>query len=326
MPVTDVTTDTTALTMTLTAEFAAPPERVFRAFTDPAQLERFWGPPTWPARVFELDVRVGGLAKYQMTGPRGEIAGGLWEFLAVDAPHSFELTDHFTDPEGNVMTDMPTMRMTFDFQEIEGGTRLVTHTFFDSLEALEKVVDMGSVEGSTLAINQLDRVLMDLRELTQGKGPEVELLTDTLVRITRLIEGPRELVWRAHVEEELLRRWMLGPDGWEMTYCEPATEAGQAYRWGWRNVAGEGEEFGFEGEALLVEAPRRYVTTERMIGADGPGTENDMLLEEADGATLLTLVITYPDKETRDMILATGMTDGMEASYARLESTITALV
>src|SRR5690554_5603037 len=181
---------------------------------------------------------------------------------------------------------------------------------------------MGAVEGSTLAINQLDIVLQDLREYAQGKGTRLEVLSDQHVRISRLVEGSRELVWRAHHEEELLRRWMLGPDGWEMTYCEPPSEVGTQYRWGWRNTAGEGEEFGFEGEAILVEEPYRSVTTERMAGTEGPSTLNDMTLYEEDGATLLTLVIEYPDKETRDMVLATGMVDGMEASYARLEQSL----
>jgi len=322
VPVTDVTSDPTALTMTLTAELAAPVERVWRAFTDPEQLARFWGPPGWPARFSELDLRVGGFAKYLMTGPRGERSGGQWEFLAIDPPHSFEVIDSFVDADGNVMTEFPSMRMTFDLQPTETGTRLVNITFFDSLEALEKVIAMGAVEGSTLAINQLDIVLQDLREYAQGKGTRLEVLSDQHVRISRLVEGPRELVWRAHHEEELLRRWMLGPDGWEMTYCEPPSEVGTQYRWGWRNTAGEGEEFGFEGETVLVEEPYRSVTTERMVGTEGPSTLNDLTLYEEDGATLLTLVIEYPDKETRDMVLATGMVDGMEASYARLEQSL----
>ena len=85
-----------------------------------------------------------------------------------------------------------------------------------------------------------------------------------------------------------------------------------------------GESFGFDGETLLSEPPFRAVTTEHMTGTDYPSTTNDMTLYEEDGVTLLTLVIEYPDKDTRDMILATGMTDGMEASYARLEKTVLA--
>ncbi|OZB86631.1 MAG: ATPase, partial [Microbacterium sp. 14-71-5] len=85
-----------------------------------------------------------------------------------------------------------------------------------------------------------------------------------------------------------------------------------------------GQAFGFEGEALLVDAPRRAVTTEKMQGTEGPVTLNDLNLYEEDGATLITLLVEYPDLESRDMILATGMVDGMEASYARMEDLVLA--
>ena len=88
------------------------------------------------------------------------------------------------------------------------------------------------------------------------------------------------------------------------------------------STAARGCAFGFDGETLLIEAPRRAVTTERMTGTDYPSTLNDLNLEEEDGATLITLLIEYPDKATRDMVLATGMTDGMETSYARLEGVL----
>ena len=191
---------------------------------------------------------------------------------------------------------------------------------FPFLHALEQVVEFGAVEGSTLAINQLDAVLQDLREYAQGKGTQTEILSDTHVRITRLIDGPRELVWRAHTEPELMKKWLLGPDGWRMTVCEIDPAVGGRYRYEWTPDEGvEGETFGFDGETLVSEAPRRAVTTEHMTGTDFPSTTNDMSLYEEDGATLITLLIEYPDKDTRDMVLATGMTEGMETSYARLE-------
>jgi uncharacterized protein YndB with AHSA1/START domain len=202
---------------------------------------------------------------------------------------------------------------------------MVGKSYFDSVEALEQVVAMGVIEGTKMAMSQLDTVLQDLREFAQGKGTIVELLDDTHVRITRLVEGPRELVWRAYNEEELMRKWMLGPDGWEMTECVIGTAPGDTHRTSWAPTGDtEGEAFGFEGEVILVDAPRRAVTTERMQGTDGPDTLNDLNLYEEDGATLVTLIIEYPDKETRDMILATGMAEGMEASYARLEREVLA--
>lgn len=326
MPVTDVVTDAENLTMTVVADLAAPVERVWDAYSDPRQLERFWGPPGWPATFTHWDHTVGGKANYTMTGPRGESASGTWEFVAIDAPRSFTVLDSFADENGTPDPDLPSMRMTFTFEATADGTRMVNTSYFTSAEALEQVVAMGAIEGTKLAMSQLDAVLQDLRDYAQGKGTQVELLDDTHVRITRLIEGPRELVWRAHHDPELMKKWMLGPDGWEMTECVVATEVGQRYRTSWAPVGDtEGEPFGFEGEALLMDAPRRSVDTEKMQGTPGPETLNDLNLYEEDGATLLTLYIEYPDKETRDMILATGMADGMEASYRRLESELLAV-
>lgn len=319
MPVTEVTTDAENLTMTVVADLAASVDRVWSAYSDPAQLERFWGPPGWPATFSAWDHTVGGRAVYTMNGPRGETASGAWEFLAIEAPHRFEVIDSFVEDDGTPIDSLPAMRMTFTFEPTAGGTRMVTQSHFESTEALEQVVSMGAVEGTKMAMAQLDAVLQDLREYAQGKGTQVELLDDTHVRITRLVEGPRDLVWRAHHDPELMKQWMLGPDGWEMTECTVATEAGQSYRTSWSPVGDtEGEPFGFEGEALLVDAPRRAVTTERMQGMPTE-TLNDLNLYEEDGVTLITILVEYPDVETRDMILATGMADGMEASYARLE-------
>lgn len=322
MPVTDITTDTDNLTMTVTADFAAPVERLWNAFTTPAQLERFWGPPGWPATFTAWSFTAGGRAIYTMHGPRGEKSTGSWEFIQIDEHTSFEVIDTFADEDGNALEGFPAMRMTFTFAATPEGSRMVNTSFFTSIEALEQVVAMGAVEGTRMAMDQLDAVLQDLRDYAQGKGTRVELLDDTHVRITRLVNGPRELVWRAYHEADLIRQWMLGPDGWEMTECETGTEVGAAFRNSWAPVGEtEGEAFGFEGEVLLFDPPRRAVTTERMQGMPTE-TVNDLNLYEEDGATLITLLIEYPDKDTRDMILATGMADGMESSYARLESTV----
>lgn len=320
MPVTDVTTDPEALTMTLVADFAAPVERVWHAFTDPGQLALFWGPPGWPATFTEFDLTVGGRARYHMTSPQGQKSGGSWEFLTIDAPRRLEVLDGFANEDGAPLEGMPVMRVTFKFDETEAGTRLTNVSYFDSAEALEQIVAFGAIEGSTMALNQLDRVLEGLRAYAQGKGTQTELLDDTHVRITRLIDGPRELVWRAHHDPELMKRWLLGPDGWQMTVCEVDSTVGGKYRYAWAPDEGvEGAPFGFDGETLLVEEPSRVVTTEHMTDTDFPPTLNDMSLREEDGVTLITVLVEYPDKETRDMVLATGMTDGMETSYARLE-------
>jgi len=326
MPTIDITSDPEALTMTVVAEFDAPVERLWAIYTDPRQLERFWGPPGWPATFSEYDLSVGGHAHYAMNGPRGELSRGTWEFLAIEEPHRLEVLDAFADESGAPIEGMPAMRMVFTFEESGAGTRMRTVSHFTSVEALEQVIEMGAVEGTRLAMGQIERVLHDLREYSQGKGTQTEVLTDQHVRITRLVDGPRDLVWRAHTDPELMKQWLLGPDGWAMTECEMPSSAPGPYRYAWAPVdGGEGEPFGFDGEVTLMESPRRMVSTEHMTGTDYPPTLNDLQLYEEDGATLITLLIEYPDAATRDMVLATGMTDGMEASYARLERELLAV-
>ncbi|MGB4780000.1 SRPBCC family protein [Microbacterium sp.] len=320
MPVTSVTTDPEALTMTLVADFPAPVERLWGAFTDPRKLERFWGPPGYPATFGTYDLRPGGVSHYWMTSPQGQRFHGRWDFVEVEEPHRIVVLDSFADADGEVDPSIPTGRMTFLFESTPDGSRFTAVSASPTAEALEQVLAMGQAEGMRQSIDQLDAVLQDLRAYAQGKGTRTELLDDQHVRITRLVEGPRDLVWRAHHEPALLKQWLLGPDGWQLIECE----VGDTYRYVWQQGEDAATRFGFEGETVLSEPAWRAVTTERMLGTDGPTTLNDLQLYEEDGATLLTLLIEYPDKDTRDMILATGMTDGMETSYARLEQAVLA--
>jgi uncharacterized protein YndB with AHSA1/START domain len=320
MPVTSVTTDAEALTMTLVGDFPVAVERLWSAFADPRQLERFWGPPGYPATFDTYDLRPGGIAFYWMTSPEGARFYGHWEFAEVEKPSRIVVLDSFADADGAIDTSVGTGRMELTFESTASGSRFTALSIFETSEALEQILAMGQVEGMTQAIGQLDAVLADLREYALGRGTQTELVDDTHVRITRAFEAPRHLLWRAHTEPELLKRWLLGPGGWELSVCENDFVVGGAYRNAWTPVGDTpGEAFGFEGENLVIDPERRSVTTERMTGAPFPPNINDLTFDEVDGVTLMTLLITYPDLAQRDMILATGMTEGMEASYARLE-------
>ncbi|MCF8570534.1 SRPBCC domain-containing protein [Gordonia sp. HY002] len=159
MPVIDVTTDTDNLTLTITAQFAAPVERVWEIYADPRQLEKIWGPPTYPATFVEHDFTPGGRATYYMTSPEGDKFGGWWEFLAVDPPSSFTFRDGFADADLNPDDSMPVGENHYAFSAADGGTRAVYTATFSSADALQQVLDMGVVEGSSSAINQIDELL-----------------------------------------------------------------------------------------------------------------------------------------------------------------------
>ncbi|MBP2458986.1 uncharacterized protein YndB with AHSA1/START domain [Clavibacter michiganensis] len=320
MPTTSVHADPEELRMTLVAEFPVPVERLWGAFADPRQLERFWGPPAFPATFTSFDLRPGGLARYRMTSPEGERFHSVWQVLEVDEPRRIVFRDLFCDADGAVDASMPASETVLSFDVLGTGSRVTVESSFGSSADLDAMLEMGMLDGYRQAFGQLDAVLADLREHALGRGTDTEILDDTHVRITRAFDAPRHLLWRAHTETELMRRWLLGPDGWEMTVCEDDLVVGGSFRQAWAPTAGTaGEPFGFEGENLVIDPERRIVTTERMTGAPFPANVNDLQLDEADGVTLMTLLITYPDRAQRDMILATGMTEGMEASYRRLE-------
>lgn len=321
MPITSVTQDPATLTMTVVADFPASVQRLWEAYVDPRQLERFWGPPTYPARFTRHDVAPGGRSTYAMTGPDGQVSRGYWEWLSVEPYRSFEVLDGFALEDGSPNTEMPSMRMVFGFEATQTGSRVTTTTSFDSADELASLVEMGMEEGMTQAMGQMDQVLADLTSFAADLPTLVQVLSDTQVRISRVIRGSVHEVWRAHHEKELLQQWLLGPDGWTMPVCEVATAVGDSYRYEWER--GE-DRFGFTGELVESTAPVRAVTTERMIGMPGEGTLNEMTLTPVGDGTLLTILITYPDAEVRDAVLATGMSDGMETSYRRLESELLA--
>ncbi len=154
---------------------------------------------------------------------------------------------------------------------------------------------------------------------------EVSLPTDREVCVRRAFRAPRELVWEAYTTPELLRRWLGGLPGWTMTVCEADVRVGGTFRWRWRADL-DGKEFGFKGEYLEVDEPARIRNTEAFDPGDFDWTMGDkpaintVTFEEHDGGTLVTTLIDYGSKESRDQALATGMTDGMETSYARLDA------
>ncbi len=159
MPVTNIETDQDNLTLTITAEFAAPLARVWQVYSDPRQLERVWGPPTYPTTIVDHVFKPGGRVNYFMTGPEGDKHYACMDITSVDEPNGFAFRDAFTDADFNPVPGMPVSTNTYEFESTDSGTRATYTSAFDSAEGLQQVLDMGVVEGSTSAINQIDDLL-----------------------------------------------------------------------------------------------------------------------------------------------------------------------
>jgi uncharacterized protein YndB with AHSA1/START domain len=153
--------DAEKLTLTFVAELAAPPERVWRIWADPRQLERWWGPPTWPATFERHDFSVPGESRYYMTGPDGEKARGWFAFVAIDAPRTIDLDDGFAGEDGEPLDRDDTMRVHVAIEPDGAGTRMTTVTTFTSTEQLDRIVAMGIEEGQREAMGQIDALLAE---------------------------------------------------------------------------------------------------------------------------------------------------------------------
>lgn len=149
---------------------------------------------------------------------------------------------------------------------------------------------------------------------------------ETTIRYTRVFDAPVERVWAAYTDPALVRSWLLGPHP-ETTFevCDMDMRTGGSYRWVWQNPDGPLEMY---GDVLEADAPHRLVTTEQVGGTDWPPTHNEVSFEavttdEAQGAaTRMTGVITYASKEARDGAYASGMGEGMDISFDRLEQAL----
>jgi uncharacterized protein YndB with AHSA1/START domain len=162
MTVTAVRKDPQTLTMTLEAEFDASPERVWQLWADPRQLERWWGPTTYPATFTKHSLTPGSHVEYHMTGPGGDQPHGYWDVLEVEAPNRLVFRDGFANADGTPNTDMPVNTARVRIEEIgQGRTRMLIESVFPSADAMEQVLAMGMEEGLTQAVGQIDAILAE---------------------------------------------------------------------------------------------------------------------------------------------------------------------
>jgi uncharacterized protein YndB with AHSA1/START domain len=159
MSVTSVDTDYDNLTITLIADFDAPIDRVWGLWSDPRKLERWLGPPSYPATVEKHDLTRGGEIAFFMTGPDGDKSRGVWRVTAVDPPSSLEYTDVFTDADGRPIADMPVSRGKVKLTDRDVGTRMEIQLTLESREDMEKLLSTGVEQGLRQAVGEMDALL-----------------------------------------------------------------------------------------------------------------------------------------------------------------------
>lgn len=141
---------------------------------------------------------------------------------------------------------------------------------------------------------------------------------DRYVVVTRRFAAPPEAVYRAHVEPQFIQKWLLGPEGWTMPVCITEPWPNGKIRYEWKD--GKGNGFYLTGEYLELQPFKRIVHVERMhLPAPTPDNFVETMFNPENDGTFMTIRMTLPDSETRNRIITSGVEQGMEASYVRLE-------
>ena len=154
--------------------------------------------------------------------------------------------------------------------------------------------------------------------MTNPENLKLTTRGDREIVITRAFDAPRKLVFDALTKPELVKQWLLGPDGWSMPVCEIDLKVGGKYRYVWRRDK-DGTEMGMGGVYRDIVAPERIVATEKFDQSWYPGEAvGTSVLTEQGGKTTLTQTILYESREARDGVLKSGMEKGVVASYDRL--------
>jgi uncharacterized protein YndB with AHSA1/START domain len=159
MTVITSTKDPATLTLTLVADFNAEPARVWQVWEDPRLLERWWGPPTYPATFTRHDFVVGGESRYYMTGPAGEQPHGWWRIEVIDKPHRLEFANGMAGDDGEPAPGVEPMAGSVTLEATDSGTRMTATMRFVDTKQMESVMALGMEEGMRLAMGQIDDVL-----------------------------------------------------------------------------------------------------------------------------------------------------------------------
>lgn len=140
-------------------EFNAPVETVWKAWTDPDILEKWWGPKPWAAITKSMDFTVGGGWLYYMAGPAGEKHWSYVKFTAIEPGTRFAADAVFSDEHGNAVPGAQAGHWDNKFVAVGNKTRVVVDLSFDDEATIKMLVEMGFEGGFTMGLNQLDELL-----------------------------------------------------------------------------------------------------------------------------------------------------------------------
>jgi uncharacterized protein YndB with AHSA1/START domain len=276
-------------TLTTSRVFDAPRDLVYRAWTDPKQVAKWFPPDQFSAPVCELDVRPGGVIRIHMRGDddAGEFAGlvfpgkGVYREVVPNERLSFTFEG---EGEGS---PPPPILMTVIFEDQGRKTKITIHQTAETVAGYEELVKTGATEGLRQSLDKLTAML-------EEKRPDTVVRVDgRTLSLTRTFDAPRELVWKAFTDPAHIVKWMFAAD-WEAPFAETDVRPGGAFRIGMRPADHSEEGFVFDGTY------REIVKPERIVQAIGDGRVMKTTFEDVGGKTRLTLSVEMAMSEEQE--------------------------
>jgi uncharacterized protein YndB with AHSA1/START domain len=158
---TSVWTDKTERLLIVERVFDAPRDLVWKAWTDPEQLAKWWGPRGWATTNYKLELKPGGVWHYCMRGPEGAESWGKGVYREIVEPERLVYYDVFSDADGNTVENMPGMLITLEFADLGSKTQLTSTGEFATAEQLDSIIAMGVVQGLSETWDRLEEFLAD---------------------------------------------------------------------------------------------------------------------------------------------------------------------
>jgi uncharacterized protein YndB with AHSA1/START domain len=312
----DTPTPTADREIVVIRTFDAPRELVWRAWTDPTQIVRWWGPTGFTTTSHEMDVRPGGTWRFDMHGPDGRDYPNRIAFIEVQRPERI-VYEH----RGEADVEPVSFRSTVSFEQQGDKTRLTLRMVFPTTEERDRVNrEYGADEGAIQTIGRL------AEHLASATGTRPDALTFAMtssrnVILTRTFDAPRRVVFEALSKPEHVRRWW-GPRSPSLVVCEMDFRPGGTWRFVLRDP--DGTDHAFTGVYKEIVAPERFVQT-FVYDVDGirdhPATET-FTLEERNSRTILRNVVLHQSQEARDGHFHSGMESGASERMDRLDELV----
>lgn len=307
--------------LTITRVFDAPREKVWKAWTAPEEVKKWWGPKNFTAPVSKIDLRVGGKYLSCMRGPDGKDYWSTGVYRELVPMERIVVTDSFADEKGNVVPashygmtgDFPLeLLVTVTFEQLGNKTKMVLRHEGIPSGMMRELTETGWSESfDKLA----EHIAANGTRIIAERGKQE-------VIITRVFDVPRNLVFRANTDRDLIPQWW-GPKRFTTTIDKMDVKPGGQWRFVQRDAAGN--EYAFHGVYHEVRSPERIVDTFEFEGMPGHVSLETCTLEEIGGKTKMTGRSVYQTVEDRDGMLKSGMEEGVFETMDRLAELLTKL-